>query len=206
MALLLGACTSGPVVPATKPVASTERESPSTQDCQNWNLIGTPITPSIENLSKTSPVVVVATFTGYGQPFWDTADGKAPPKDVVLHGDAEILTRVALDVNGEVKGEREVADRAVVFGGTVGCDAFTSSENPELVAGSKYVMFLEPQTKDGKETGNTWIVAAWPVGPGDSVATPADGPRSLSQLISEIRAGKPESTHEPAAEPTSGYP
>jgi hypothetical protein len=169
-------------------------------------MTGTPITPSIEQLSKVAPAVFVATFNGYGEAFWDTTDGKAATQDVVQRGDAQILTPLTLDVNGEVKGKREVADHAVVFGGTIGCDVFTSSENPALSAGSKYVMFLVPRTKGGTGTGDAWLVGAWQVGPTGEVATPVEGARSLRQLVREIQAGKPESTLEPGAEPTSGNP
>jgi hypothetical protein len=214
LAVLLSACvaasdpsaSTAPAPVGAKPVPSIPGESQVPHDCQTWNLQGTPVTPSIESLARVAPVVVIATLDGYGKPFWDTPDGKAATQEVVQHGDAEILTPVILDVSGAVKGKTEVADHAVVFGGTIGCDVFTSAETPAMAAEGRYVVFLLPRTKGGAATGDAWLVAAWQIGPDDNVNAPADGPRNLGQLIREIQAGKPESTLEPGAEPTSGYP
>ena len=162
--------------------------------------------PTIERLAKLSPTVVVATFTGYGDPFWDTADGRPAAPDVIRVGDAAIFTPVNLDVSGEVKGPREPAAHAVVWGGTIGCETFTTNQNPTLTEGSRYVAFLLPRTRKSVPTGDAWLVAAWEIGPTEQVETPIDGPRPLGQLTREIREGKVAPTPTPGAEPTSGYP
>lgn len=53
---------------------------------------------------------------------------------------------------------------------------------------------------------DSWLVAAWEIGPSDQFDTPIDGPRSLGQLMREIKDGKVTPTQAPGAEPTSGYP
>lgn len=162
--------------------------------------------PTIERLAKLSPTVVVATLTGYGDPLWDTVDGRPAAPDAIRVGDAAIFTPVNLDVSGEVKGPPEPAAHAVVWGGTIGCETFTTNQNPTLTEGSRYVAFLLPRTRKSVPTGDAWLVAAWQIGPTDQVETPIDGPRPLGQLMSEIREGKVAPTPTPGAEPTSGYP
>lgn len=151
-------------------------------------------------------MVLDARFTGYGTPFWDTSDARRPTREVVDAGDAQILTPVALDVIGTLKGEAQGAGRVVVWGGEIGCDRLTTDEAPDIVAGYRYVVFLLPQTQKGRLIGNSWMVAAWPVTASGEVETPLDGPRSLAQLKDEILTGRVEATPTPGTEPSESYP
>lgn len=106
-------------------------------------------------------MVVDATFKGYGTPFWDTSDARRPPEEAVNLGEAQILTPVELDVTDALKGAGQEAGRVVVWGGEIGCDRFFTDQVPELLAGSRYVIFLLPQTKTEGPTANAWISAGW---------------------------------------------
>jgi hypothetical protein len=209
--LVLG-CTRGPAAndsqspEPTRPTATEPGVSENPSDCYNLQLLGTPDQPTIERLSKRSPVVLDATFKGYGTPFWDTSDARRPTPEDVNSGAAQILTPVELDVTDALKGEAQGAGRVVVWGGEIGCDRFTTDQVPDIVAGSRYVIFLLPQTKPEGPTGNSWIVAAWPVNAKEEVETPLDGPRSLAQLKAEILTGKVEATPTPGVEPSESYP
>lgn len=171
-------------------------------DCFDAHRFVTPVEPTIENLSASSPSVVVGTFRGYGPSFWDTPDGSRPQRADVDSGASEILTPVAIDVSEVAKGDGDAADEAVVWGGTVGCDRFSSEGDLTLEAGERSFFSLLPQTKEGKATGHVWVVTSWLIGPDDEVATPLEGTRSMDQLIREIPAGKAK----PAPPVGSGKP
>ncbi len=144
----------------------------------------------------------VGTFRGYGPSFWDTPDGSRPQRADVDSGASEILTPVAIDVSEVAKGDGDAADEAVVWGGTVGCDRFSSEGDLTLEAGERSFFSLLPQTKEGKATGHVWVVTSWLIGPDDEVDTPLEGTRSMDQLIREIPAGKAK----PAPPVGSGKP
>lgn len=208
--LVLG-CSRGPGAAGQSPEPTgTEATNPPASeapaDCYDLQLLGTPDQPTIERLSKRSPVVLVATFKGFGTPFWDTSDARRPPAAAVNSGEAQILTPVELDVTEALKGKADDAGRVVIWGGEIGCDRFTTDQVPDIVEGSRYAMFLLPQTKPEGPTGNAWILAAWAVSAEEKVDAPLDGPRSLDQLKIEVLTGKVEATPTPGVEPSDSYP
>ena len=148
---------------------------------------------TVENRVKESTTVVVGGFLGYGDSFWDSPTGSRPPIEEVSKGNARLLTPVKIGVTVPIKGDVADIQKAVVWGGTLDCDRFTSDNSLDLADKQAYVFFLASVTDSRGELGNNvMLLDAWPVDAQSIVETPREGTRSLDQLTREIVAGRPD--------------
>jgi hypothetical protein len=138
-------------------------------------------------MAKLAPVVVVGVFRGYRGPKWNTADGSKPTQNEFKEKPARLFRPITIDVDGAIRGDGSGGRRAIVKGGSLNCDRVTYSNELVLEAGGRYVYFLVPVAlSNGKDSKDLLAIAAWPVGAGDLVETPMDGPVKLSDLASTM--------------------
>ena len=203
--VLFAACTAVPGAkpPATLPAASaTPASSPAPSGCLVLTATEGQGLETIAELREATTDTVVGVFGGYGEPQWNTPDGKRPTPEEFREKTARLFRSVAIELQGEVRGAREHAARAVARGGTLGCDTTTYQGDPELVENQRYMFFLlEVNDSEGKPSGDYVVVEAWPIGSGDVVKTAADGDLPLPAAIDAAKNG-PKVT----APPSPGEP
>lgn len=209
--VLFAACTA---VPGAKPSATlppasaTPAPSPAPVGCLVLTAEEGHGPKTIAELRQATTDTVIGVFGGFGEPRWNTPDGKRPTPEEFREKPARLRRSVAIELQGEVRGAREHAARAVARGGTLGCDMMTYEGDPELVEGQRYMFFLlELTDSEGKPSGDYLVVEAWPIGNGDVVKTAADGELPLPAAIAAVKNGPkvtpPPSPGEPP-ETTSG--
>jgi hypothetical protein len=198
-----GGSTSGtgnPQRPATNAIA------PDGVDCLTM-AVETGSVGSIASLRRDATSVVVGTFGGYGNARWTTPDGHRPTREEFQSGPARLVRPLGIGVNGQIKGARTAAARAVQRGGTTGCDSVTYGNELALHEGQRYVFFLVP-LRDSLEnvTEDYLLLDAFQVGPGDRVTTPADGTFSMADFTDAVLHGPKETVPPSPGEPESSGP
>lgn len=152
----------------------------------------------VDSLRRDATSVIVGVFGGYGPAIWNTPDGRRPTQASFQSGPASLVRPIQIDVKGELKGARAMAERAVQRGGESGCDQVSYDGDPVLQDGRRYVFFLVPLVDNsGAQLDQQLVLAAWPVGPDDRVDTAKDGKVTLADLKDAIDNGKPETTPNP---------
>jgi hypothetical protein len=169
------------------------------------SMIRDEIPPTLSQRGGVSSDVLVGNFEGFGDPYWDTADGNRPSSEEVGSGHARILTPVVLSIDRELKGRSESASTATISGGQIGCDVFLVSGNPVLDADARYVLFLTEVLTERDATVPR-LIAAWPVDANDIVDTPLDGELTLDELDNALDNPPSSPETEAPAEPPDGFP
>jgi len=164
--------------PAVKALTPTPSPTPATQlPCGTVSGVWDPVGLDIANLVPYYDTVVLATVTGYGQPFWNTPDRAEPSYEDFRRGSFAIQTPVDVRDPTLLRG-RATPDQIVIPQlGKVGCVEFdTVTEVPKL--GQEYVMFLAAD-------GGVWVI--WPVM--DGVAKSGDdGPIPVDEIANRLEA------------------
>jgi hypothetical protein len=116
---------------------------------------------------------------------WNTPGNVRPDLDAVQHGrsSAIIWRPVRLTLDAPWKGTTDGATKAVVRGGTVGCDSYLFDDDPLLVPGDRYVLFLYAVTDStGRPPGVMSVIDAWPIHADGTVERPVEVPIALDDL------------------------
>lgn len=179
--------------------SSPPQPSPSTVDgCIVFSVEAGQAADDVNSLRRDATSVIVGVFGGYGPAMWNTPDGHRPTRAEFQSAPASLVRPIQIDVKGELKGARAVAERAVQRGGERGCDQITYDGDPVLEDGRRYVFFLVPLADNvGAQLEQQLVLAVWPVGPDDRVDTAKDGKLTLAELKDAIDNGKPETTPNP---------
>lgn len=209
-AVLVAACV-GPGVGASAPVApgSAAPASPAPSASAECIVVtGDKGGGSSTTLDFSAmPLITVGTFDGYGKAAWNTPDGHRPTLDEVQRGPYTIWQPLKTRTESAIKGDAKNVTKAVVRGGTIGCDSFDYGI-PALTDGSRYVFFFYPiQESDAKVHGDYSLVSAWPVDSNNVVTRPVEDPISLADLTSALtNPAAPSVTPYPTEEPSPSGP
>jgi hypothetical protein len=189
-----GESSDGTQIPAiSNPPLPTYAKSPETPDrtsswkmadCVSWEWQVDPI-EGLEPLARISDAVVVGTFEGYGPGYWTTADGKRPSSEEFRHAtyDITIVRNITFKVEQAIRGSAQDVDGAYVRGGVVGYDSISYSNMPELMLGSRLVLFLAPvRIGSTSSAAQQQVTSAWPVTDDGVATTDAGSPISLVDL------------------------
>lgn len=183
-------------LPATDPPlrSSAPLTAPAADDC--YSVQGTyeqpPLTVAL--LARTSKLAVVGSVKGLGTGKFNTNDGGPPADPRVRPGNHPLVfTPVTIDVAEPIVGDPGTGSlQAAVEGGTFNnCVVYRVAQAPALVAGQKYVLFMNDgrDVDDSPRPDRPTIFAAWAVADDGTVQTPEDGVMPLAELTSRLGGG-----------------
>jgi hypothetical protein len=187
VALVVSACIGFPLRQATE---SATTGTPVPTNCLEKHVQSSRGPQTIDFLRENTTATVVGIFRGYGELRWNTPDGHRPSPEEFREKPATVVRSISIEVQEVVRGARESADHAIARGGTVGCDVMTYTDEPALVEGGRYMLFLlAVNDSDGQLSGEALVTNAWPIGNGDIVDTEADGEMPLAVAIDAVKNG-----------------
>lgn len=186
---------SSPPSPSHTPASSL-----ATSDCLNTSVETAHIDYTTANAASVSTLVIVGSVTSVGPAFWDTPNRARPTKIRPLR--ADIYRPITIALVSKIAGT--ASDSSVVgalSGGRVGCDVEEVKDTPSVVAGRKYVFFLQPLPDSAGVNHNDilFINDAWPVDASNVVSSSLEGKMRLADIISVVESTKmlPEPSYGP---------
>jgi hypothetical protein len=138
-------------------------------------------------LAHRSRLIAIATFEGYGTPFWTTADGHRPSHEELLR-DGGIITRpFELAAVEMLRGEERDLTGAREGGGMIGCDFVNFGGTRDMETGRRYVIFFfDEEASTGSPTDVPSVLDALPLDASDIAEAFLEGPTPLGQIRSLI--------------------
>jgi hypothetical protein len=169
------ATTTAP--PTGTPTASPSPTPKSSLPCGLTSGVWDPPTLDMSNLVIYYPTVVLATATGFGEPFWNTPDRTEPTLEQFRLGRAEIQTPLLVRDASLIRGEGDPSHVVIGHDGKIGCVQFEPVTEVPAV-GEQYVMFLAADC-------SVWVI--WSVSNGVAKSG-YDGPIPLDELSDRLES------------------
>lgn len=200
--ILVAACSVGPG--AAKGSAAPGSVTPSqTVDCLVVSGIGGE-SAGLDRLRVDATNIVLGTLRGFGRATWTSADGHRPSRQEVQQEGITLVTPADVAPLVALRGPQAAVDRAVIRGGTSGCDTVSFEGDPQLAPGGRYLFLMVPMIDgDGKPTDDLLVLAAWAVDQSDIVST-SEGRMKLSAVMDALEHGLPTIPPQRPGEPTDG--
>lgn len=176
--------------PSEEPGATASSTAPADSCISSHRMIDVS-ERTIELMARHASEVVVGTFRGEGEAFWDSPTGERPAT-IDEARDSRLLTPVTLDIVVPLRGLPRRANSGVVWGGRLGCDVMISERPyPELVEGEQYVFFMIPfRDATGRISERPLIQDVWPVTDKGKVKVPnLEQPMSVDELAAALVEG-----------------
>jgi hypothetical protein len=149
---------------------------------------------TLARLAGASKLTVVGSVVGLGTVKFNTKDGGRPADPRVRPGNHPLVfTPVTIAVDEPIVGDPGPGSlQAAIEGGTFdNCVVYHVAQAPALVAGKKYVLFMNDgrDVDDSPRPDRPTIFAAWAVADDGTVETPEDGVVPLGELTSRLGGG-----------------